>query len=299
MTPYVPAKTRVTAYKRTRPGKHHTEKTVAVRKHMRRYKKALRGGYGDWRKSRTTALALQKQFRREPDRVGCRLDGRTKITEMDQALCYVGGLSDVDKLPGYSWSLCPMDCKTGMSMRGTPGSVCNVCYATGGRYYAFGTFADSHARKLNAWASDRERWLEAMDYILNHSPKIKQEPYFRFFDSGDIYSKEMLDDIATLARDNPDVKFWVPTKEYRLVGDWTKNHTLPENMVIRVSHRNINHEFSPDELRTHGHVSYVWDPTTGSKTKGFVCPAYKQGGRCGTCRACWNNHVKEVIYKIH
>ena len=298
MSKYVPVKTNVRAYKRTRPGKYHTRKTVDVRTHMRQYNKAVQGKLGNWKKDPETAIKLQEQFRRRPDLVGCRLDGNAEIEDMDQAMCYVGNLSDVSKMPGLSWSLCPMDCKTGMKLRGTPGAVCEECYACKG-HYVFGAVPESHARKLNAWASDRKRWIEAMDYILKNSRKVEKEPYFRFFDSGDVYSEEMLDDIATIAKKNPGVKFWVPTKEYKTARVWREKNKLPPNMVIRVSHSYVNQEFPAEQMRQYGHVSYVWDPKKTNKPKGFVCPAYKQGGECRRCRACWDKRATAVVYKIH
>jgi len=213
---YEPVTTNVIAYKRSRPGKYHTARTVAVKEHQRAYKRALRGREGNWKKDPKLAKQLQRKYRREPDEVGCRLDGKKKITDMDQALCYLGNLSDVSKMPGKSWSISAMDCKTGQAMRQNKDSICAVCYACKGNY-VYATVTESHAGKLNTWVSDRKRWREAMTFVLANDPKVKKEPYFRFFDSGDLYSPEMLDDIATLARQNPDVKFWIPTKEYKLV----------------------------------------------------------------------------------
>ena len=35
------------------------------------------------------------------------------------------------------------------------------------------------------------------------------------------------------------------------------------------------------------------------KAIGRECPAYKQDGECGSCRACWSRKVKQVSYKEH
>ena len=46
-----------------------------------------------------------------------------------------------------------------------------------------------------------------------------------------------------------------------------------------------------------------WKWTSGvhkdKKPIGRECPAYKQGGECGSCRACWNRNIKQVSYKEH
>jgi len=298
MVEYRPVKTNVTAHKRTRPGKYHTKKTVRVRKYRRKYKKAVQGNLGEWKNDHKVAIKLQEELRREPDEKGCRLDGNEEITNMNQAECYLGGLSNVTKMPGFSWSISPMDCKTGMRLRGKPGSVCQHCYACKGRY-VFGAVPESHANKLHAWQTDRARWKEAMNFALKNSKKVQEEPYFRFFDSGDVYNAKMLDDIAEVARKNPKVKFWIPTKEYKTARIWKEENNLPPNMVIRVSHQFVNQEFAPKQLKDYGHVSYVWDPKKPNKPKGFVCPAYKQKGECRKCRACWSKKAPAIIYKIH
>ena len=46
-----------------------------------------------------------------------------------------------------------------------------------------------------------------------------------------------------------------------------------------------------------------WKWTSGvhkdKKAIGRECPAYKQDGECGSCRACWRRSIKQVSYKEH
>jgi len=46
-----------------------------------------------------------------------------------------------------------------------------------------------------------------------------------------------------------------------------------------------------------------WKWTSGvhkdKKAIGRECPAPKQNGECGSCRACWSREVKQVSYKEH
>ena len=49
-------------------------------------------------------------------------------------------------------------------------------------------------------------------------------------------------------------------------------------------------------------VSVYQVPSGVHKNKkpiGRECPAYKQDGECGSCRACWNRNIKQVSYKEH
>jgi len=46
-------------------------------------------------------------------------------------------------------------------------------------------------------------------------------------------------------------------------------------------------------------AKYTSTVHTTSKVIGYECPAYKQGGACLDCRACWNSNIKNVSYKQH
>jgi hypothetical protein len=72
--------------------------------------------------------------------------------------------------------------------------------------------------------------------IPQDSPE--ESKYFRIFDSGDIQSVQMLRDWIFIATQLPDIKFWLPTKEYRIIRAF--NEPIPDNMVIRVSSPNID-----------------------------------------------------------
>ena len=44
-----------------------------------------------------------------------------------------------------------------------------------------------------------------------------------------------------------------------------------------------------------------WTSTVHKNKKpiGYECPAPKQNGECGSCRACWSRSIKQVSYKEH
>jgi hypothetical protein len=73
-----------------------------------------------------------------------------------------------------------------------------------------------------------------------------------------------------------------------------KTHDLDiaHNLILRVSNPTRNKSFKG----SFDYVSAVYD----TKVKGsYVCPAPKQNNECGSCRACWDKSVKEVVYKAH
>ena len=89
----------------------------------------------------------------------------------------------------------------------------------------------------------------------------------------------------------PHIKYWLATREYKLV-DKIKEEDVPKNLCLRVS-----------AIKVDSQPPSFWKWTSGvhkdKKPIGRECPAYKQGGECGSCRACWNRNIKQVSYKAH
>ena len=208
---------------------------------------------------------------------------------LKQAEQKVGGLSRPSKMPSYGWSISAKRCNTGSKLAKVKGSVCYNCYALKGRYM-FNTTQNALDRRFNSWSDDRESFIKAMVFIMHNKQHIIDTGVFRWFDSGDIQGIEMLTDINRIAKATPHVKHWVPTKEYNLI----KNHNLDiaYNLTIRVSNPTRNKSFKG----CYDYVSAVYD----TNLKGsYMCPASKQNNECGTCRACWDKAVEEVVYKAH
>ena len=189
-----------------------------------------------------------------------------------------GGLSAPSKMPSYGWSIPAQECKVGSILRKQPGSTCESCYALKGRY-VFPSVRDALRRRLDAWKADRAGWRDAMV----ESIRKRGLPYFRWFDSGDLQGPEMLADIIRIARALPEVRFWLPTREYALA---RRARILPPNLTLRVSAPKVG-SIVPFEVS-----STVEGP-------GSPCPAPKQGNACGDCRKCWDKSVPMVSYKKH
>jgi len=214
----------------------------------------------------------------------------------------VGGLSDVSKMPGGSFNLNALDCKTGAKLVKVKGSVCADCYALGGNYTRYEVVPIAQARRLERL--ENPGWGKAMAKLT-----AKGKP-FRWFDSGDVQSLSMLIKIVAVAMLNPQQKYWLPTKEYKIVSTYRKQGGIvPNNLVIRVSAPMINQRLSD----VYGNTSMVITKIVGDV---FICDAahtMKNGqkvetitkenksllGHCGDCRACWNPNVKVTAYPIH
>ena len=213
------------------------------------------------------------------------------FNSIKEAELAVGNLSRPSKMPSYAWSISARRCNVGSKLAKVKGSVCEGCYALKGRYM-FSNTQDALERRYDAWANDRERWVDAMIYLMHNKQHIANTGHFRFFDSGDIQGSDMLDDINLVAWASPHIRFWLPTKEYKLVKNYDKE--IAPNLVIRVSAPTVDKEFSG-----YTHISTVYNKDNIDTAKGVVCPASNQGNQCGSCRACWNDKVSEVSYIAH
>ena len=139
---------------------------------------------------------------------------------------------------------------------------------------------------------ENELWSKAMAYQINHY-KIE---HFRFHSSGDIQSYQHALNIIEVARLCPDTKFWIPTREMKIMGDLKKNEVdIPENCVFRLSAPMVNGKLNTNIF---SNTSSVVD-TEKFFGNSWRCPALDQGGSCLECRACWDKDVKDVAYTKH
>jgi hypothetical protein len=213
------------------------------------------------------------------------------FNSIKEAELAVGNLSRPSKMPSYAWSISARRCNVGSKLAKVKGSVCEGCYALKGRYM-FSNTQDALERRYDAWNSDRAKWVDAMIYLMHNKQHIVNAGVFRFFDSGDIQGSAMLDDINTVAWASPTIRFWLPTKEYKLVKNYDKE--IAPNLVIRVSAPTVDKGFSG-----YTHISTVYNKDNIDTAEGHICPSSNQGNQCGSCRACWNDKVSEVSYIAH
>lgn len=200
-----------------------------------------------------------------------------------QAIAAVGGLSAPSKMPCRGWSIPASACKTGGKLRSVPGSTCSKCYALKGRY-VFPNVQNALKRRLEAYRANPEAWRKAMIIAL------EGETLFRWFDSGDLQSFDMLRHIVEVAQATPNVRHWLPTREAAIVSAYRATvGDFPPNLTIRVSLPMI--DVIPKV--SIGNWSGV------STLQGVTCPAPKQGGKCESCRQCWDGSVRMVVYAAH
>jgi hypothetical protein len=197
-------------------------------------------------------------------------------------------LSKTSKLDGIkSWSLQARDTCPGSIDNGELVPACQGCYATTGNYRFDNVKAPREANKLD-W--QRLDWADDMVKALDDSR------YFRWFDSGDMYSVALAEKILEVMQRTPWCNHWLPTRmhkfpKFRLVIE--SMQSLP-NVMVRPSSDSVLGEFLPG---THGSTIV---PSPESLPKGVkLCQAYEKGGKCSGCRACWSKDVPVIAYPAH
>lgn len=202
----------------------------------------------------------------------------------------VGDLSRTTKMPCHSWGLPAEMCKLGSILAKQEGTVCHDCYALRGAY-VWRTTKAANARRLAQ--ADHPYWVEAMALLVRWQARRNSQPYFRWFDTGDLQSEGMLERIVHVARQTPTVRHWLPTREHAIVRTYLREHTLPDNLTLRVSAHYV--DAAPPDVRG-AQTSTVHTTEPG----GYACPAYAgKPAACMDCRACWDRSVENVSYPHH
>lgn len=153
--------------------------------------------------------------------------------------------------------------------------------------YVFPVVQKAQEKRLLILSSSLGDWAANMTELLARK-YANREKVFRWHDSGDLQSPEHLDAIVTIAKNLPDIRFWLPTKEYALVRAYGK--PFPANLTVRVS--------APMIGETLPAIAGTVRSTVGAGI-GYACKAPSQGGHCGDCRACWTPSVVSVDYAKH
>jgi hypothetical protein len=205
------------------------------------------------------------------------------VKTIKEALEIVGGLSHTSKMPCASYGLPAENCRTGMALWKINNSVCRRCYALKGRY---ATPVVTSAQQRRLISLHDARWVEAMSLIILQ----RKYEYYRWHDSGDLQGTWHLDKIIAVAEQCSKTKFWLPTREIHMV----TGIKIPTNLTIRIS-AHLLEEFDPVYL----HKYHFPNSGVTHDRNAATCPSIHQGGKCGTCRDCWDKSVRTVIYHEH
>jgi hypothetical protein len=198
-------------------------------------------------------------------------------------------ISVTSKLDGIkSWSLQALEtCPASKNADGSLVDACKGCYATTGNY----NYPNVKAPR----AHNREDW-QRLEWVDDMVQALQDSRYFRWFDSGDMYTIGLAEKILEVMQRTPWVKHWLPTRMHKFPkfrGVLTEMQAL-DNVMVRFSSDSVTGQFI-DGL--HGSVIV---PTIDDVTpKMQVCEAYQHGGKCNGCRACWDKSVPLIAYPAH
>lgn len=198
-------------------------------------------------------------------------------------------ISVTSKLDGIkSWSLQALDtCPGSIGADGSLVDACKGCYATTGNY----RFANVKAPRLH----NRDDWKNA-DWVEAMTQALQDSRFFRWFDSGDMYSLELAEKILQVMQRTQGVKHWMPTRMHK----FSKFHTVIQamqalpNVVVRFSSDSVTGETVQGVT-----TSTIIPNADDAKANMTVCRAYENGGKCNGCRVCWNKDTSIVAYVAH
>ena len=198
-------------------------------------------------------------------------------------------ISVTSKLDGIrSWSLQALDtCPGSIESPGVLVDSCQGCYATTGNY----RFANVKApREFNRTDWQRMEWADDM------VAELERDRYFRWFDSGDMYSLALAEKICEVMRRTPWCKHWLPTRmhkfpKFALV---LREMSQLDNVMVRPSSDSIIGEFIPGL-----HGSVIVPDSRVNPDMVTLCRAYENDGKCDGCRDCYDKSIPVIAYPAH
>lgn len=198
-------------------------------------------------------------------------------------------ISKTSKLDGIrSWSLQALDtCPGSLNGDGTLVDACAGCYATTGNY----RYPNVKAPRL----SNREDW-QRLDWVEDMVKTLDADRYFRWLDSGDLYSLALAEKVYQVMKLTPWCKHWLPTRMHKFPkykNIFKKMAALP-NVSLRFSADSVDGSYI-DGL----HGSVIIPSAEHVTEKMILCRAYENGGKCSGCRACWQKDVPLIAYPAH
>jgi hypothetical protein len=123
---------------------------------------------------------------------------------------------------------------------------------------------------------------------------LENSRYFRWFDSGDMYSHDLAWKIFLVMQKTPHVKHWLPTRMHKFAKftDVIQAMQALPNVVVRFSSDSVTGETIPGQT-----TSTIFSDKLPANA--FECKAYQHEGKCNGCRACYDKDVQIVAYKAH
>ncbi len=209
-------------------------------------------------------------------------------------------LSKTGKMPGKSFSIPATLCKTGAKLSLVEGSVCSKCYAKKGSY-CYPAVKNLRQNNFDHYIENEETFVDDLKTLIQAEYLKTGVPYFRWFDSGDLQSYDMLVAIIRIAYLMPHIQFWLPTKEKTILNEVLTNFEdlklqVPDNLAIRLSVYMIDGQYLDFKTSAMRQVvqTRVISKDTEPLENELICY-----GDCFLCNyACWDT-TNNVAYIKH
>jgi len=189
---------------------------------------------------------------------------------------------------------------------GTCGQNCNCCFD---ECYAKRSLVQHHNAVAKAWGENtlliRYRLAETMAQIQEFINKHPSRKLFRWNVSGELENVFQLEAMNDLAKANPQLKFGIYTKNFRVVREFVKRgNTLATNFALNLSqwHDNLNGWEDIASMFNRFIYDDHIDPSLASVRK---CKAVNEDGtrdksvKCEDCGYCYENNKEATRCPAH
>jgi hypothetical protein len=125
---------------------------------------------------------------------------------------------------------------------------------------------------------------------------LRNDRFFRWFDSGDMYALPLAEKILEVMTLTPDVRHWLPTRMHKFskfASVIARMQALP-NVMVRPSSDSVTGEYTAGV-----HGSTIVPSIDQVPAGATLCHAANNAGKCGACRACYSKDVPVVAYVAH
>ena len=199
-------------------------------------------------------------------------------------------LTNTSKMPGKSWSLNAWEtCPGARDDNGEAVEACSTCYALTGAYQFPVVIASREHNRMDWQNPD---WVDAMVKL------VSKQKWFRWFDSGDVYSSHLAWKILYVIKQTPNTQHWLPTRSYKvpkIASVLEKIGKLPNAVVRYSSDSKMGKRL---DFGNNSTIIQYKDEFINEKSVS-LCRAAERGGACGSCRACWSDRVDTIVYPFH
>lgn len=198
-------------------------------------------------------------------------------------------LSKTSKLDNIlSWSLQAIEtCPGSVGTDGALVAACSGCYATTGCYNFKGTKA--------VRADNKQAWQDA-EWVGTMTNALAKHRFFRWFDSGDMYTTALAEKMLEVMVATPNTKHWLPTRMHKFpkFQSIIAKMAALDNVMVRPSSDAVDGTYTKG---VHGSTIIPAGAPVPAGVK--ACTAPETNGKCNGCRACYSKDVPVVGYIAH